>query len=160
MTTGKKLGKSPRVEVVVSQENIDFSITGHSSHCMIAEAVRTCFPGAKKIAVDLQTIRFSNWSKGERYTYMTPRVAQIAILNFDRGLKPEPFKFRMRAGQTTAAGKAQDGKAAKQKAGLQMPVGAAGKKHARPSIPERVGGRPPPTMLGVRRQFGLRNMEM
>jgi hypothetical protein len=68
---------------------------------MIADAVKAAYPEAKHISVDIQTIRFSLPEKGIRCTYLTPRTAQIALLNFDQGQAPAPFRFVLRGGQVT-----------------------------------------------------------
>ena len=62
---------------------------------MIAEAVKDSIPQTKSIAVDLATIRFTDKKTGDRYTYGTPYNAQEALVQFDAGQKPEPFKFRL-----------------------------------------------------------------
>jgi hypothetical protein len=70
---------------------------------MIAESVKKAFPEAKFVSVDVQTIRFTDGSKNLRYTYLTPRVAQIAIIQFDRGEMPDPFSVRLTGGHVTRA---------------------------------------------------------
>lgn len=99
----KKL-TSPQVKVEVTAEIIAQATECDSEHCMIAEAVKAAFPGSTFVSVDLQTIRFSEPEKHLRYTYLTPRVAQIALVNFDQGRKPEPFTFQLRRGQVTRSG--------------------------------------------------------
>lgn len=99
----KKL-TSPQLKVELTREGIDAAKERDSSHCMIAEAVKTAFPGAAYVSVDLQTIRFSDPEKHLRYTYLTPRTAQIALVNFDQGRTPEPFAFRLGRGQVTRSG--------------------------------------------------------
>lgn len=74
----------------------------NSSHCMIVQTVRDTIPEATSIAVDLQTIRFSLPSKGIRCTYLTPRIAQEAIVNWDLGFMPKPFSFRLSAAHVTS----------------------------------------------------------
>ena len=101
MNKGKRLGvprmarvpRAPRVIIDVSQETIDDSIKRNSSHCMIAEAVHRTLPYAINISVDLQTIRFTDKQRGLRYAYLTPRYAQIAIIQYDQGERPGPFRI-------------------------------------------------------------------
>jgi hypothetical protein len=62
---------------------------------MIADAVRKAYPWARNITVDIQTIRLSDPERGVRLTYLTPRQAQLALLDFDAGEKAEPFSFAL-----------------------------------------------------------------
>lgn len=87
---------SPQIKVEVSAETISTSRMASSSHCMIAEAIKQAVPVAAYVSVDLATIRFTDPEKGLRYTYLTPRAAQLALLNFDSGQLPEPFSFNLR----------------------------------------------------------------
>lgn len=103
----KRLPHAPRVTVEVDTSAIDDSVPRDSSHCMIAEAVRRSIPGAIRISVDLQTIRFSDPGKRLRYTYLTPRAAQVALVQFDSGIRPDPFAVRLVNGQVTAMGRPQ-----------------------------------------------------
>ena len=99
----EKLVKHPRAPIVicdVTRELIDTAERGSSSHCMIADAIKLARPDVKAITVDLQAIRFSDPAKQRRYIYLTPRPAQIALINFDQGNHTEPFKFKIGAGGT------------------------------------------------------------
>jgi len=91
-----------RVNLEVSQDIIDSSCKADSSHCMIADAVRKAVPEARSISVDIQTIRFSLPGTRKRYFYITPRQAQLALLDFDAGVPPEPFKCQLRGPWVTA----------------------------------------------------------
>lgn len=82
--------------IPVTKEIIAEATTGNSSHCMIAEAVKAA--GFKRVSVDIQTVRFTD-DTGDRYIYLTPPAAQVAILQFDEGRKPAPFKLHLRNGQ-------------------------------------------------------------
>ena len=170
-------GRSPGFEIKVSEEIIKESIERHSGHCMVAEAVKARYPKARFVAVDIQTIRFTDTDKKERYTYLTPRSVQIAIIKFDQGKKPDPFTFRLRAGQITASGnsmerikknrdiKARHNAKQKQREKNALLRGIPGVARA---VPEKIGGITPPTSIhrdppvpgGIRRAFGLRAMEI
>jgi hypothetical protein len=170
--------RAPRVPLVVTEEMIEDAIPRDSSHCVFAEAVKAAFPGALKVAVDLQTIRFTDPKRGLRYTYLTPRPVQIAIINFDQGVRPEPFDIQLRNGQVTAAG-ANAGKwskktdkpaTPKQRAASEKAAARAREQRSklskqtlvareRGSVPDKVGGKPPPMAPGRRRAFGLRGLE-
>lgn len=164
-----KLPRSPQVKVEVTDEIMQSSKQRHSSHCMVAEAVKVAFPGAKAVAVDVATIRFTDPTKGFRYTYLTPYPVQQEIVRFDQGEDSQPFKFTLRRGQVTRAGfhgirtrkpltEAQE----EQREGLGTAQLVArdteGKSHG-PILPDRIGGRTPPRAIGSRREFGLRAMK-
>jgi hypothetical protein len=97
----KRLG-SPQLIVRVEQHAIDHSIPRSSSHCMIAETIRRLLPDATGVAVDLSTIRWTDPRKALRYVYLTPREAQVALIDYDRGNSIQPFAFKLhRAVQVT-----------------------------------------------------------
>jgi hypothetical protein len=172
-----RLPRAPRVKLEITQEIIDDAIPRDSSHCLWAEAVKAAVPDATRVSVDLQTIRFSDPKKGLRFTYLTPRAAQIAIVQWDQGIKPEPHGVQLRAGQVTPAGK----KITRALSDVEMKQrktanAAAVKKNAKTrenlkkaglragtsgdaGVPERTGGKTPPIGPGRRRSFGLRALE-
>jgi hypothetical protein len=102
MPKKRKYPVAPRATVEVDEATIQAAIPNDSSHCMIAEAVKAAFPGAIRVSVDLQTIRFSDPVKRLRYVYLTPRAAQVALIRFDGGERPDPFSMRLQGGQVTA----------------------------------------------------------
>jgi hypothetical protein len=105
MTVQKRyrlLPSAPRVNVEVTTDTIDNSVQRDSQACMIADAIRLAVPDATYPSADIQTIRFTKG--GYRYTYLTPRVVQQALIMFDQGEKPPSFRFQLRTGQTTRAG--------------------------------------------------------
>jgi hypothetical protein len=91
----KKYPRSPRLLVNVTAEQIEKSIKADSSHCMIAEAIKTAYPAAKSWLVDLQIIRFSDPKRGLCYVYLTPRLAQQSLIDFDQSARPAPFRFNL-----------------------------------------------------------------
>jgi hypothetical protein len=98
----RTLPSAPRVTVQVTDELITQAVERDSSHCMIADAVKASVPDASFVSVDIQTIRFTR--DGFRYTYLTPRRAQVELIKFDQGITPEPMQFQLRTGQTTRSG--------------------------------------------------------
>jgi hypothetical protein len=167
---------SPRLTVEVTAEIIAASVQRDSAHCMIAEAIRAAYPGAVRVSADLQTIRFTDPARQRRYVYLTPRVGQVALIDFDQGDLPAPFKFRLRGAQVTLSGMTarRDHRAAaprkpeterqrKQRAAaLGRARLAVGTPSARASgeVPARVGGkRPPLSTFARRRAFGLRALD-
>lgn len=170
----------------MTEEIITDSVESDSGHCMIAEAIKKALPGAQRVSVDIQTIRFSDPAKGLRYTYLTPRIAQLPLVMFDAGVEPEPFTFQLRAGSVTAM--------SRNKAGKKSPAISEGMKKSpkvaknvtrmrknstnrkQPDLPNatlrnergastdhvkvRVGGKTPPQVpYSRRREFGLRALE-
>jgi hypothetical protein len=140
----------------------------HSGHCMIADAVYAAVPGAKSVSVDLATIRWTDPSKGLRYTYLTPRPAQLALLDFDQGRTVKPFRFELRNPMVTltAAGR-------RKRAGMPDKPRLEHRKEEKSkgasvgTVPARVGGSTPPRgalasggriRVGKRREFGLRQL--
>ena len=187
--TRVKYARSPRVQLDITTELIEQSLQRDSSHCMIAEAVKAAVPGARSVSVDLQTIRFTDPDKPHRYTYLTPRRAQIALVNFDQGREPEPFQVQLRGGAVTktvtrsarkkfedkeAAIATKSGKAPKTEPKVDNRAVVAKRRTLtksdadRRNVPEVNGGTTPPlgplasitTARGRRRAFGLRLLEM
>lgn len=133
MAFDKRLGRlvSPRVVVTVSAAEIEHSVRRNSSHCMIAEAVKRCQPGATGISVDLQTVRWTNPAKGLRYIYLTPRAAQVALIDYDQGQHPKPFSFVLSGGQTIPSSGNRPNREKKEKPEPALP-GLLPKKKAKP----------------------------
>jgi hypothetical protein len=177
-----KIPLSPQIRVRVTEEIIGAAMARDSRHCMIAEAVKAAYPAAKSIAVDLATIRLTNPKKGLRYVYLTPRIAQRPLVQFDQGVRPEPFDFLLRRAHVTYSGSSQERKAKKRQAlgNTQSPARRSALTKARAvagntklvdrdngTVPDRVGGQAPPlqpTADGVpfsrRRAFGLRALQL
>jgi hypothetical protein len=99
-----------RAEISVLQRHFDEALRANSSHCAIAFAIRDAVPYARHIAVDLQTIRWTDPRPGSgvRYVFLTPAVAQHnVIIPFDQGDREgcKPVTFRMKPAFVTKAGK-------------------------------------------------------
>jgi hypothetical protein len=86
-----------RHTIEVTQTDIETAVPKDSGHCAIADAIARQIPGASRVTVDLQTIRWTDTEKGERYVYLTPRVAQALLLDFDQGERDycQPLSFRL-----------------------------------------------------------------
>ena len=157
----------PQRKVSVTQEHITDSMKGNSSHCMIAEAIKDRFPNLKRVAVDIQTIRATDPVKDKRYIWLTPAPAQRAIIDFDEGRPPQPFKFNLRGGQVIAIERVQHRDTKKRAAKIVVGKGLTRKRkpdkdgNIQPSAMTMngrliLGGTAPPiSKLGGRRQFGL-----
>jgi hypothetical protein len=176
-----KRPKGPQLIVDVTHAIMEHARVRDSSHCMIAMAVRDIMPEMRSIAVDLQTIRFTNREKGYRYTFLTHRIAQVALVQFDQGIMPEPFKFRLTGAHVTKMlhkPKVQTPRSMSeaQKAGLIKANRVLhGEDNARLdklkttlATPRskterllRVGGTPPPLgNFARRREFGLKGLRI
>jgi hypothetical protein len=161
----RQLPSAPRVWVTVSQETIDAACEADSGHCMIADAMTASIPAASRTSADLATLRFTDKDKGLRYVYLTPRWVQEALLRFDMGDRPKPFRFQLRNGTTVRSGGRGTGArhAARPPAATLVQVSDSG-------IPEVRGGSAPPmgalaggsigsVSKSRRRTFGLRAMD-
>jgi hypothetical protein len=131
------------MKVRVSQEHIENGVCKDSHHCMIADAIKATYPAAQYILVDLQSIRFSDPDRGERYTYLTPPTAQANLLRFDRGDKSiQPFTFTLNKPQIRVMGWAGEGRSATAK--------------RKPAKAYRKSGKPRAVVAYKEREFGLR----
>lgn len=177
----KRTPKGPKVHIKVTPEIIAESMQRDSRHCMIAEAIKKSYPDATHVSVDLATIRFTDIKRGLRFTYLTPRIAQVQLVKFDQGVEPPPFDFQIRSPQVTRSGNTRTPPKRQLSLKEQKQRTEAGKKlneklkrtrlHARDSsrkglVPDRVGGKTPPLQFGEdgvpfsrRRAFGLRSLE-
>lgn len=99
----KMAPRAPKIAVVVDQKTIETAAVRNSSHCMIADAVKASVPWATNVLVDLQSIRMTDKERGLRYSYLTPRYAQLALIKFDQGQKPRAFKMELAGGAVRRA---------------------------------------------------------
>jgi hypothetical protein len=129
------------ITVDVTQPIVDRAEKGDSGHCMIADAVRAAIPEAKSVSVDVVSIRFTDPAKRQRYIYLTPRVAQLALINFDQGVRTQPFRFQLKkAVQVVESGHrtASDGTRKRPSRAVQKVVGTSGR-----NWPVKLGGEAP-----------------
>ena len=101
----------------------------------------------------------------------------MALVNWDQGVMPDPFTFKVRAAQVVKAGQPKNAsqpvkRAAAKKAALPEPTGkkvlvpvkGTGKVHVG-NVPIVVGGKPPKSGVtlasgrGKMRAFGLRRLQ-
>jgi hypothetical protein len=127
-----------KLRLDITQDIIDTALPQNSSHCMIADAVKRALPDVKAISVDLTTIRFTDPVKRQRYIYLTPRSAQVALINFDQGNSVVPFSFQLRtATQVTRIAAGNSGPGGRKTERVIAASGGTG-------MPVKVGGTPPP----------------
>jgi hypothetical protein len=170
MTRPQPAKFAPVLTFEISAEHIATAIPRDSGHCMIADALAEAYPNATYISVDLATIRFTDPAAGRRYIYLTPNVAQLALIAWDNGEPVEPFKInRLRAAQMVLTGSASRAKRAaraadepkrRESAELYYPNGVSSGQ-----VPLKIGGEAPPTgplavgsggRRGKRREYGIR----
>lgn len=153
-----RTARCPRPTIEVTKQHIEEALPNESSHCMVAEAIKTSLPGVQAVSVDIQTIRWSDPELGYRYTYVTPKSVVNAIIDFDEGIKPQPFRFAPRGGQITSM--ARGGKGRQTPRHPELPRRATVRPPTKnETIPELVGGKPPrKTNVGGRRQFGIKGL--
>jgi hypothetical protein len=103
--------KNGYVVVEITERHIERALRKNSSHCAVAMGVKASVPDAKRIAVDLQTIRFTRRSNGIdlRYCFLTPRAAQDCIVHTDQGEREliQPFAMHMRPAFVVKCGKSK-----------------------------------------------------
>ena len=87
--------KEHRIDIQVTEAQIELATKADSGHCMIADAIKEALPDAVAVSVDLQTIRFSDRKLGLRYVYFTPGFAQQQLLRFDQGVPLQPWVLRL-----------------------------------------------------------------
>src|SRR5580765_4816226 len=87
--------KIARRRVEITQEDIDSARKNTSHACMIAEAVKRAFPELKNISVDVQSIRGTLKEENKRYVWFQPKIGQINIDNWERGIEVVPFSFML-----------------------------------------------------------------
>lgn len=147
--------RAPRIVIAVTEDDITKAEQNSSSHCMIADALKRLRPDVKHVSVDLQTIRFSDPAKRRRFTYFTPRVAQLALLDFDQGVHTQPIMFSISGGQSTPSSMGRK-QPSEPKTLRRTGGGAAG------GVTVSGGHTPPVAVLsnngrvGNRRSFGMR----
>ncbi len=84
------------LKIQVTQAIIDRAEAKDSNHCMIADAIKAARPDVKTVSVDMATIRFTDPIKRQRYVYLTPPRAQLALIEFDQGEHAEAFEVQLR----------------------------------------------------------------
>lgn len=151
-------------QVVVRSDHIQQAIPKDSGRCMIADALKDAFPGARRVSVDLQTIRYTD-SGNVRRTYLTPGQAQAALARFDDGLSVEPFSFFL--SNPIHVSPADDpgrdhGPRPPRTVRVTDNVGTDSRGSKIRGLKVQVtGGHPPPlTKRGTRRVFGMRGLRV
>jgi hypothetical protein len=86
-----------RWDIEVTAQDLALGEMRDSNRCAVKLAVERNIPGAKRVEVDLQTVRFS--IKDERHVYLTPWQVAEYVIAFDAGdaEKLQPFDFQLRA---------------------------------------------------------------
>ncbi len=159
--------RAPRPNIVITDALIEQAKRRDSGHCMIAEAVKAAVPHARSVSVDLASIRWTDPESALRYTFLTPRVAQLALVQFDQGDENiEPFSFRLRGALVTQSHMKKP-KAKGTPRTVSTKTSLVKADGGKPGVATRVGGKTPPlgplsnskrVRVGKRREFGLRTI--
>lgn len=143
----------------VTAEIITNAVQRDSSHCAIADALKAAVPTARSVAVDLQTIRFTDPDSGRRYIYLTPEWAQNFLLDFDQGKDLDPTSRRLGAPAQITRSESKRVRPQHHKARDLPDSGKQVVADGNHSVV--LGGRPPATGVlsnsrGRRRSYGIR----
>jgi hypothetical protein len=95
------MAAAPRPRIPVTAKHIEKAKREDSTGCVIALAIEDAVPGAKSITVDLQTIRWSDPVRRQRYIYLTPVKCMRSLVDFDLGKVIDPFDFSLRNAMVT-----------------------------------------------------------
>lgn len=87
-----------QIHVKVTQADIDAGVAKDSARCVVATAIARTLPGASRIGVDVQTVRFTD-ADGVRRVYLVPPAVAGYVVAFDAGEDLVPFDFRLREEQ-------------------------------------------------------------
>jgi hypothetical protein len=150
--------RAPAPKISITPDIIAAACVRNSSKCMVSDQIHESIPGACYISTDLQTIRWTDKKKGLRYVYLTPRNVQIAIVDFDKGIKPAPFSFRLRGGAVHLSQTDQRHRPHRIRDRVSKTKAKIVKRGHRGTVPDIVGGRTPPIASAHMRTFGLRNL--
>lgn len=148
-----------RIHIPITQENINNAAARDSAHCVIADAIHAAIPEAKRISVDLQTIRFT--VNNERVVYLTPGPQQSLLVKFDQGVMPAPGDMYLSHAiqRVPARDRSRAGESKRKKATVRR----KSVNNSELEITVEGGPLPPTAALsnrrGRRRTFGLRMLE-
>jgi len=78
----------------VTAQDIEKAHVNDSFNCVVAQAIARTIPAARKIEVDLQTIRWSD--ENGRHVFLTPYSVAGYVVAFDAGDELHPFRFMVR----------------------------------------------------------------
>jgi len=103
-----------RFNFEVTAQDIEKAHVNDSYICVVAQTVARQIPTARKIEVDIQTIRWSD--ENGRHVFLTPYSVAGYIVAFDAGDEIHPFRFQLRDPVPTAQkrAKSEAARAAKQ----------------------------------------------
>jgi hypothetical protein len=93
---GKLAKHIKRMQIVVTQKEIDESVLAKSDGCMIQASIKRDHPEFKNIWVDKNQIRFTDVKANCIYTFQMAPRGRAMILKWDAGEKVEPFEIWVR----------------------------------------------------------------
>lgn len=87
-----------RIQVSVTDEDINLAHRREDSRCPIAMSIIRAYPSARHVKVTRDEISFSDLTTRLRHRYRTPRPAQVFVDNWDEGREARPLVFRLESG--------------------------------------------------------------
>jgi hypothetical protein len=95
--SARNRGTSPHLALDITEDQWQRAIASSSGGCLIADAIKSQHPELSYVTVDMATIRVTDRSRGERYTYLTPGPAQHLLLSFDQGWSQATEQINLRS---------------------------------------------------------------
>lgn len=88
---------SPKMDVVITAKDCADGIRNSEYYCVVATAIQRLQPGANRVEVNVNTIRFSMRVDGKtfRLVYRTPAVVADYVREFDKGQVAKPMNFTL-----------------------------------------------------------------
>jgi hypothetical protein len=142
------------IHAVVTKDIIETAIPRDSAVCLLAEAIRAAVTfDASGISCDIHSCRVTDRKRGLRYIYPTPRQAAINLANFEHGILPQPFVFKLTRGQVVRSYRSTSPKAKKDGLGKKsVRMDSGGSVHVSGGQAPKMG----PGAFKRRRVFGMR----
>jgi hypothetical protein len=87
---------SGQIAIAISAEMIAAAVSGRvRCERVIVEAIHGAVPDARKVSIDLGTVRWTDSCTGRRLSFATPPNVRDALLAFAAGEVPHPFAFTL-----------------------------------------------------------------
>lgn len=172
MKEKKIAGVTRRHTIPVTQKHIDSALLADSSRCMVSDAIGDYFTvkgmQTTNRLTDLRTIRATFRENGVRGIAITPLPVALALAQWDVGVKPEPFTFRLEFTQFVKSGGGRMRHVDGLPRGRKAKLDEDGTSRRGDGVPVVLGGLAPPLgplsndkkrkSIGMRRAFGVRGL--
>lgn len=100
------------ITINVTPNDIERAVANNSARCVVAQALIRSIPAAKRVEVDMQTIRWTQ--DDQRLVWITPYSVQDYLIAFDAGDEIKPFTVRLDANRRVTTPLMKSNNAAKQ----------------------------------------------